>query len=424
MGFFQGPHAAWSASCRSACLTTCPVSSLRARCIAKYCCGIAARGFVLPHGVPGLVWCQVKPGGRGGPGCVLCVKPERRVSCLAVSVRLIWWSGGNADAEFGSRAVLPRSHLAALTGFIVHMLESIMLESPQSCSRCLLLVIHRRCCPHKAVPGSSKAVAAHAASNTWLCHHLVAEPAHLSSDCNRVCSTNAESLMVCMRQRPEDVERGRQDRCNVMCLRLQSLPSRLPGLHTACYRTQEQVSLLAFPQQLTLSIKCCNLTSVRVDVRRTLRMAGRGGRTGSPERHRCSPGACQLPLAAWCAAQQRSLASLLFMVGSQAARTASGLGRLSAVRITEQITRSPRRAVRDEAHTRGRKSEGQLCVLVGSAQDTATQHAERSQRGCWWERWRCHGCLPASSPPRRACAPRPVRRAVSLLHPAWRKYHC
>jgi len=147
-------------------------------------------------------------------------------------------------------------------------------------------------------------------TNIWLCLYLVAEPAHLSSDCNRVSSTNAESLMVCMRQRLEDVERGGQDRCNVMCLRLQSLPSRLPGLHTACYRTQEQVSLLAFPQQLTLSIKCCNLTSVRIDVRRTHRLAGRGGRTGSPERHRCSPGACQLPLAAWCAAQQRTLASL------------------------------------------------------------------------------------------------------------------
>jgi len=60
---------------------------------------------------------------------VLCVKPERRVSCLAAYVRLIWWSGGNADAEFGSRAVLERSHLAALTGFIVHMLESIKLAS-------------------------------------------------------------------------------------------------------------------------------------------------------------------------------------------------------------------------------------------------------------------------------------------------------
>jgi len=109
-----------------------------------------------------------------------------------------------------------------------------------------------------------KAVVAHTASNILLCLYqhllcldLVARNLHsFYGDCNRLGNSHAESLMVCIRKRLEDVERGRQDRCNVMCLRLQSLPSRLQGLHMACYRTQEQVSLIAFPQQLTLSIKC------------------------------------------------------------------------------------------------------------------------------------------------------------------------
>jgi len=176
-----------------------------------------------------------------------------------------------------------------------------------------------------------------------------------------------------------------------------------------------------------------------------LRPPAAGGRAGRHRRTR-APRACRssaLPrvsaarhqhLARWAAVMRPvASASAARVLRGPPGRPAPGAGcrstgaagRVQVTRVgcTSWTTPNLTLSALSSAYS-GRRNDRQLCVLVGSAQDTATQHAERSRRGCWWERWRCHGCLPASSPPRHACAPRPVRRVVSVLHPAGHKSYC
>jgi len=91
------------------------------------------------------------------------------------------------------------------------------------------------------------------------------------------------------------------------------------------------------------------------------------------------------------------------------------------VRITEQITRTPRRAERDAAHTRGRKSKRQLCVLgAGYGYPARRAESEGLLVGALALPWMFAGIL--SSTARLRAAPGAARDL--LLRPDGRKCHC